>query len=170
MNQNSPLLTSQQNWNTSVINVRVFPIFVKQEELISRAGSFCGFGQVGGKFAGNWIRWRSKVELKVFQEIPLNLSNRLTCVGTVWCFFGVLVFEAIHDDFFGPEMRKRNDLLSLPNFLLFFLFCSLFTEFLSQSSRIFSEFLAMISTTLWLTWIDKNFSVCWTARLIWLEF
>jgi hypothetical protein len=28
----------------------------------------------------------------------------------------------------------------------------------------------MISTTLWLTWIDKNFSVCWTARLIWLKF
>jgi hypothetical protein len=49
-----------------VINVRVSPIFVKQEELISRAGSFCGFGKVGAKFAGNWIRWRSKVELKVF--------------------------------------------------------------------------------------------------------
>ncbi len=38
-----------------------------------------------------------------------------------------------------------------------------------KSSRIFSEFL-VISTTLWLTWIDKNFSVCWTARLIWLKF
>jgi hypothetical protein len=32
--------------HTSVINVRVSPIFMKQEELISRAGSFCGFRQV----------------------------------------------------------------------------------------------------------------------------
>jgi hypothetical protein len=40
---------------------------VKQEELISRAGSFCGFGKVGVKFAGKWNRWRSKVELKVFR-------------------------------------------------------------------------------------------------------
>jgi hypothetical protein len=53
--------------HTSVINVRVSPIFVKQEELISRAGSFCGFGKVGAKFAGNWIHWRSKVEMKVFR-------------------------------------------------------------------------------------------------------
>jgi hypothetical protein len=68
---------------------------------------------------------------------------------------------------FRSEMRKRNDLLS---FTIFLEFWSLFTEFLSKSSRIFSEFLAMISTTLWLTLIDKNFSVCWTARLIWLRF
>jgi hypothetical protein len=40
---------------------------VKQEELISRAGSSWGFGKVGAKFAGNWIRWRSKVELKIFR-------------------------------------------------------------------------------------------------------
>jgi hypothetical protein len=40
---------------------------MKQEELISRAGSFCGFGQVGAKFAGNGFSWRSKVELKVFR-------------------------------------------------------------------------------------------------------
>jgi hypothetical protein len=51
----------------SVINVRVSPILMKQEQLISRAGSFCGFGKVGEKFAGKWIRWRSKVELKVFR-------------------------------------------------------------------------------------------------------
>jgi hypothetical protein len=53
--------------HTSAINVRVSPIFVKQEELISRAGSFCGFGQVGVKFAGNGFSWRSKVEMKVFR-------------------------------------------------------------------------------------------------------
>jgi hypothetical protein len=82
MNQNSPLLTSQQNSNTSVINVWVSPIFVKQEELISRAGSFCGFGQVGAIFAGKWIHWRSKSRDESFSMvIPLNLSNRLTCVG-----------------------------------------------------------------------------------------
>jgi hypothetical protein len=50
-----------------VINVRVSLIFVKQEELISRAGIICGFGQVEAKFAEKWIRWRSKVELKVFR-------------------------------------------------------------------------------------------------------
>jgi hypothetical protein len=67
-----------------VINVRVFPIFVKQEELISRAGSFRGFGQVGVKFAGNWIRLEIKSRAESFSmEIPGNLSNRLTCVGTV---------------------------------------------------------------------------------------
>jgi hypothetical protein len=53
--------------HTSAINVRVSPILMKQEQLISRAGSICGFGQFGAKFSGNWIRWRSKVELKVFR-------------------------------------------------------------------------------------------------------
>jgi hypothetical protein len=70
--------------HTSAINVRVPPIFVKQEELVSRAGSFCGFGQVGAKFAGKWIYWRPKSGAESFSmEIPGNLSNRLTCVGTV---------------------------------------------------------------------------------------
>jgi hypothetical protein len=53
--------------HTSVINVRVFPIFVKQEELISRAGSFCGFGKVGAKFSGNGFIGDQKVDLKVFR-------------------------------------------------------------------------------------------------------
>jgi hypothetical protein len=47
---------------------------------------------------------------------------------------------------FGPEMRKRNDLLSFTIFLLFSVL--FFTEFLCKSLRIFSEFLAMISTNL----------------------
>jgi hypothetical protein len=52
-----------------VINVRVSPIFVKQEELISRAGSFCGFGQVGEKFAGEWIRClKNRVRANFFSE------------------------------------------------------------------------------------------------------
>jgi hypothetical protein len=50
-----------------VINVRISRFFEKQEELISRAGSFCGFGKVGAKFAGKRIHWGSKVELKVFR-------------------------------------------------------------------------------------------------------
>jgi hypothetical protein len=67
-----------------VINVRVSPFFVKQEELIRRAGSFCGFRQVGVKFAENWIRWRSKSRAESFSmEIPGDLLNRLTCIGTV---------------------------------------------------------------------------------------
>jgi hypothetical protein len=70
--------------HTLAINVRVSPIFVKQEELISRAGSICSFGKVGAKFAGKWIRWRPKSGAESFSmEIPLNLLNRLTCVGTV---------------------------------------------------------------------------------------
>jgi hypothetical protein len=62
-----------------------FPrFFEKQEVLISRAGSICGFGKVEEKFAGNWIRWRSKSRAESFSmKIPGNLSNRLTCVGTV---------------------------------------------------------------------------------------
>jgi hypothetical protein len=57
---------------------------VKQEELISRAGSFCGFGQVGAKFSGKLDSLEIKSRAESFSmEIPGNLSNRLTCVGTV---------------------------------------------------------------------------------------
>jgi hypothetical protein len=67
-----------------VINVRVSLIFVKQEELISRVGSFCGFGQVGEKFAGKVDSLKIKSRAESFSmEIPRDLSNRLTCVGTV---------------------------------------------------------------------------------------
>jgi hypothetical protein len=107
MNQNSPLLTSQTKLkHTSVINVRIFPIFVKQEELISRAGSFCGFGQVGAKLAGNWIRWRSKSRAESF----LNGNSRKIIESTHLCleFFDASLkllasrlFEAIRVDFLG---------------------------------------------------------------------
>jgi hypothetical protein len=56
-----------------VINEWVSRFLKKQEELISRAGSICGFGKVGAKFAGNWIQWRSKVELKVFRRKFLEI-------------------------------------------------------------------------------------------------
>jgi hypothetical protein len=88
-----------------VINVRVSPIFVKQEELISRAGSFCGFGQVGAKFAGNWIQWRSKKELKVFrwkfQEIYRIDSLVLELFDVSLEFLSLRLFEAIRDDFWA---------------------------------------------------------------------
>jgi hypothetical protein len=89
--------------HTSAINVRVSPIFEKQEELISRAGSFCGFGQVEAKFAGKWIRWRSKVELKVFrwkfQEIYRIDSLVLEMFDVSLEFLPSRLFEAIRDDF-----------------------------------------------------------------------
>jgi hypothetical protein len=91
--------------HTSVINVRVSPIFVKQEELISRAGSFCGFGKVGEKFSGNWIRWRSKVELKVFrwkfQEINRIDSLVLELFDVSLEFLSPRLFEAIRDKFWA---------------------------------------------------------------------
>jgi hypothetical protein len=91
--------------HSSAINVRVSLILVKQEELISRAGSFWGFGQVGVKFAGNWIRWRSKGELKVFrwkfQEIYRIDSLVLELFDVSLEFLSLRLFEAIRDDFLG---------------------------------------------------------------------
>jgi hypothetical protein len=96
MNQNSPLLTSQQNWNTPVINVRVSPILVKQEELISRAGSFVVLEKLERNLLEmDSLEIKSGAESFFLMEITGNLSNRLTCVGTVWCCFGFLVFEAL---------------------------------------------------------------------------
>jgi hypothetical protein len=78
---------------------------VKQEELISRAGSFCGFGQVGAKFAGKWIHWISKVELKVFrwkfQEIYRIDSLVLELFDVSLEFLSLTLFEAILDEFWA---------------------------------------------------------------------
>jgi hypothetical protein len=78
---------------------------VKQKEVISRAGSFCGFGKVGAKFAGNWIHRRSKKELKVFrwkfQEIYRVDSLVLELFDVFLEFLASRLFEAIRDDFLG---------------------------------------------------------------------
>jgi hypothetical protein len=75
---------------------------VKQEELISSAGRFCGFGQVEAKFAGKWIHRRSKVELKVFrwkfQEIYRIDSLVLELFDVSLEFLSLRLFEAIRDE------------------------------------------------------------------------
>ncbi len=123
MNQNSPLLTSQQNWNTSVINARVSPIFVKQEELISRAGSFLWF----------WTSWSEicwemeSLEIKKSSWKFFDGNSRKfiesthlcwNCLESLWssCLWGSSRQFAMK---FGPEMGKKNDLLSFTIFLLF---------------------------------------------------
>ncbi len=122
-----------------------FLIFKETGRAYQWGGEFFGFGKVGEKFAGNWIHWRSKVELKVFrwkfQEIYRIDSLVLELFDVSLEFFSSRQFAMK----FGPEMRKMNDLLS---FTIFLLLALLFYRIYFQSSRIFSEFLAMISTTL----------------------
>jgi hypothetical protein len=54
-------------------------------------------------FLGNWIRWRSKVELKVFrwkfQEIYRIDSLVLELFDVSLEFLSLRIFEAIRDDF-----------------------------------------------------------------------
>jgi hypothetical protein len=86
-----------------VINVRVSPIFVKQEELISRAGSFCGFGQVGVNFAGKWIQLEIKSRAESFSMKLLEIyridSLVLELFDVSLEFLSLMLFEAIRDDF-----------------------------------------------------------------------
>jgi hypothetical protein len=67
-----------------VINVRVSPILVKQEELISRAGSFVVLEKLERNLLEmDSLEIKSGAESFFLMEITGNLSNRLTCVGTV---------------------------------------------------------------------------------------
>jgi hypothetical protein len=112
--------------HTSVINVRVSPIFMKQEELISRAGRFCGFGQVGAKFAGKWIHWRWKVELKFFrwkfQEIYWIDSLVLEMFDVSLEFLSFRFFEAIRDEIWAwkEEFEWSSQFHDFPAFVLEF--------------------------------------------------
>ncbi len=109
--------------HTSVINVRVSPIFAKQEELISRAGSFCGFGKVGARICWKWIRWRSKVELKVFrwkfQEI-YRIDSPVLELFDVSLEFLSLGSSRQFAMIFGPKMRKRISVSRFPCFFFSF--------------------------------------------------
>ncbi len=139
-----------------------FPWFLWNRKSLSVGwGVFVVLDKLERNLLGKWIRWRSKVELKVFRWKFHEIYRIDSLVLELFdVFFGFLVFEALRGNLRWNfwVWNEENE------------WSSQFTEFLSKSSRIFSEFLAMISTTLWLTWIDKNFSVCWTARLIWLRF
>jgi hypothetical protein len=89
---------------------------MKQEELISRAGSFCGFGKVGAKFAGNWNHWRSKVELKVFrwkfQEINRIDSLVLELFDVSLEFLMRRMSEQLGDLFVAVDSYKKCDIKS----------------------------------------------------------
>jgi hypothetical protein len=90
---------------------------LKQEELISRAGSFCGFGQVGAKFGGEWTQWRSKVELKVFRW-KLQDIYRIDSLVVLELFDVSLEFlsrrmrEQLVDVFVAVDSYKKCDLKS----------------------------------------------------------
>ncbi len=179
LNQNSPLLTSQQNWNTLRWLMFGFLWFLWNRKSLSVGrGLFVVLDKLKRNLLRNGFVGDQKSSWKFFDGNSRKFieSTHLcwNCLMFLWisCLWGSSRQFAVK---FGPEMRKRNDLLS---FTIFLLFCSFFYRISFQKVLEFSvnfwrwlrqlcDSLELIKTFLC---VELHVWFGWSLRMKWWNF